>query len=156
MALLEALHRRQHIGIERRRIAGRLAKIAGGDQPPAELDHVRIAHADLELLVGRNGRPAAARNEILVDVDRLLHRRHGLRRKDRRRGGDRARDVRLGIEALRPLGLLDAAQRLAARTTPAEREGSGSRETASNESDRIGQQSLFDQPVTGGRLPASC
>ncbi len=122
MPLLEALHRRQHVGIERRRVAARLAQIAGGDEPPPELDHVRVAHADLEFLVGRHARPAAARDEVLVDVDRLLHRRHGLRRQDRRRGRDGARDVGLRIEALRPLRLLDAVQRASGRMRPPGRE----------------------------------
>ena len=103
VALLELLHRRLHIGIERRRVAARLPEVAGGDQPPAQLDDARIAHADLELHVGRHARPAAARHQILVDVDRLLHRRHGLRREDRHRRRDRPRDQRLRVEALLPI-----------------------------------------------------
>ena len=96
------LHRRLHVGIERRRVAARLPEVAGGDQPAAELDDARIAHAHAELHVGRHARPAAARDEILIGVDRLLHRRHGLRRQDRRRRRDRPRDRRLRVEAFRP------------------------------------------------------
>ena len=123
VALLETLHGGKHIGVERLRIAACLPKITRGDQAPAKLDHVRIAHADLKRFVGRHARPAAARDEVLVDIDRLLHRRHGLRREDRRRRGDRARDVGLRVETLGPLGLLDAGQRLLRKRACGDKEG---------------------------------
>ena len=116
VTLLEALHRRLDVGIERLRVAALLLEVAGGDQPAPQLHDIGIAHADAQRLVGRHAVPAAARDKVLVDVDRLLHRRHGARRQDRRRRGDRAGDGRLGIEAFRPFGLLQAVQRAPARS----------------------------------------
>jgi hypothetical protein len=89
-----------------------LAQVAGRDQTSPQLYHICVAHADAQFLVRRHAAPAAARHEILVDENGLLHRRHRLRRQDRRGGRDRARNLRLRVKALRPLALLDPGQKI--------------------------------------------
>ena len=100
---LEALDRRVDIGVERIRHPVRHFEIAGNDQSLAKGRNGGSPCANPERLLGRNDRPAAARNDVGILLDGYPDGVDDVRRHDRDIGPHfrRADDSR--IETVGPL-----------------------------------------------------
>ena len=109
MARLEAPHSAEHVGIVDVGTGRVRIDVAGGGEPGTQRDDGRMPVAELQHVDGRNLRPAAARDDRRVALDRLLGGLRG-RRPDRRLGRLRHVDGAGGlIEALAERSLLGVA-----------------------------------------------
>ncbi len=135
VADLEALDRRVDEGIEHRPHARLLVEIAGGDQALTQSLHRLGLRADLQL-DGGNRVPAAARNDALIELDRLFG---GVdrRRRQRRRALAADRDAIGGLVALTPLGLVVVGLLRAGRQGGEGRAGEGADRDAGKKSASI-------------------